>query len=179
MNKFLNYSLILGLSCSVAFAADPKPADMVAAHNEWRAKVGTAPLKWSNDLQAKSQAWANELKKNGCGMKHSGPGENLYWASPRKSANSKDANGQWIWQNSLQAVSDQQVVDSWGSEVQWYDYASNSCNAPAGKACGHYTQVIWNTTTEVGCANAVCDDFSQVWVCQYAPAGNYVGKKPY
>jgi pathogenesis-related protein 1 len=160
-------------------AGDVVSSNMLSAHNTWRSEVGSPALKWSADLQAKAQTWADQLKGKGCGMKHSGPGENLYWASAQKSASGKDADGNWIWKNSLQAVSDKKVVDSWGSEKQWYDYASNSCNAPAGKACGHYTQVVWKETTEVGCANAVCDDFSQVWVCNYAPAGNMQGQKPY
>ncbi len=71
------------------------------------------------------------------------------------------------------------AVDSWASEVPWYDYASNSCNAPAGKSCGHYTQVVWAKSTEVGCGVAICDDKGQVWVCNYKPAGNYSGQKPY
>ena len=46
--------------------------------------------------------------------------------------------------------------------------------------CGHYTQMVWQTSTKVGCAMAVCEDSQeQVWVCQYQPAGNWVGKKPY
>lgn len=65
------------------------------------------------------------------------------------------------------------------SEVQWYDYASNSCNAPAGKSCGHYTQVVWAKSTEVGCGVAICDGKGQIWVCNYKPAGNFSGQKPY
>jgi pathogenesis-related protein 1 len=45
--------------------------------------------------------------------------------------------------------------------------------------CGHYTQVVWKDSKEVGCAAYQCDDKSQVWVCQYKPAGNYVDQKPF
>ncbi len=69
-------------------------------------------------------------------------------------------------------------VNDWASEKAYYDYANNSCES--GKACGHYTQVVWNTSTKVGCAYAICEDsHDQVWVCQYQPAGNVVGRKPY
>jgi hypothetical protein len=78
----------------------------------------------------------------------------------------------------LQKISPEQVVDAWGSEKLDYDYANNSCTP--GKMCGHYTQMVWRTTTTVGCAMAVCEDNqTQVWVCQYQPAGNIVGSKPY
>ncbi|WP_343074945.1 CAP domain-containing protein [sulfur-oxidizing endosymbiont of Gigantopelta aegis] len=38
--------------------------------------------------------------------------------------------------------------------------------------CGHYTQVIWHTTQQLGCAAIACKDKSQIWLCEYAPAGN-------
>lgn len=175
------FLFVLLLNSVSAYAAEPIAADMLSAHNHWRSEVGSPALIWSNSLQTEAQNWANQLKSKGCHMKHStgSSGENLYWASAKKSASSKDATGDWIWNNSLQSVSDKEVTDSWGSEKQWYNYSSNQCTAPAGQACGHYTQVIWKDTKEVGCANAVCEDFSQVWVCNYAPAGNYVGQIPY
>ena len=67
---------------------------------------------------------------------------------------------------------------NWASERADYDYTHNSC--AKGRICGHYTQVVWRTTTTVGCAIAVCEDTSeQVWVCHYQPPGNWIGKKPY
>lgn len=155
------------------------PQKMVEAHNSWRQKVGVPGLNWSPGLESKAIAWANELKaNNGCRMKHSGPGENLYWASAFKSG-TKEGNGAWQWQSQEQEVSEQQVVDSWGSEIEWYSYESNVCNAPSGESCGHYTQLIWKGTTEVGCGKATCPDNSQVWVCNYDPPGNIVGQSPY
>ena len=57
-------------------------ATMLDAHNSWREQVGVAELSWSADLEQQAISWANELKEsNRCRMKHSGPGENLYWAS--------------------------------------------------------------------------------------------------
>ena len=155
-------------------------AAIVTAHNRWRSQVGAPAISWSNQLEQKAQRWAQQLKQsNQCRMKHSGPGENLYWASPRKTANSKDAAGNWIWHSAPQAIKAGFVVDRWASEKAWYDYSTNSCNAPSGSSCGHYTQVVWSDSTEVGCAKAICDNGAQVWVCNYAPSGNYVGRRPY
>lgn len=154
--------------------AEVNPAAMLAAHNQWRARVGVGPMRYSAALAASSQAWADELRRsNQCRMRHSAGngqiGENLFWASA----------GVWSsGRRELQQVSDAKVVDSWGSEQRDYDYASNRC--AAGKVCGHYTQVVWQQSTEVGCAVAVCaDSLEQVWVCQYQPAGNIVGRPPY
>jgi hypothetical protein len=43
---------------------------------------------------------------------------------------------------------------------------------------GHYTQVVWRATTEVGCAQAssLSED---ILLCRYAEAGNYRGETPF
>jgi pathogenesis-related protein 1 len=46
------------------------------------------------------------------------------------------------------------------------------------KEFGHYTQVIWNNTTHVGCAE-VTGKYGSYVVCHYYPSGNVIGKKPY
>lgn len=147
---------------------------MLAAHDKWRGEVGVGRLQYSMQLEAEAQAWADHLRKgNACHMQHSNPGgrygENLYWASAV------------IWSDGrreLQPVTARMVVDSWGGEKADYDYAAKRCKP--GKTCGHYTQVVWKSTTEVGCGRAVCaDSKEQIWVCRYRPAGNVVGQQPY
>ena len=144
------------------------PAAMVAAHNRWRAEVGVSGLRWSDKLAGVAQGWADQLKSEGCSMYHSGNGygENIYKASSLMWSDGR---------RDLQKKTPQQVTDSWGSEIKFYSYADNSCSG----VCGHYTQVVWKDTKEVGCAMSVCGDNSQIWVCSYAPAGNIVGQKPY
>ncbi len=141
---------------------------MVAAHNQWRSKVGTPDLTWSNELAASSKIWADQLAQTGCTMKHSTTtnGENIYWASAVYSSDDTS----WA-----QEVTEQNVVDAWGNEIKFYDYASNTCHG----VCGHYTQVVWRSTSAVGCAMALCSDKAQIWVCQYNPRGNMMGEKPY
>lgn len=156
-----------------------KAPALLAAHNKWRRQVGVPMLSWSDDLEQQSIDWAGKLQKNGCFMEHSGPGENLFWASPLKTAVSKDGNNDWLRKNSLQQITEQQVVDSWASEKRWFTPKTNGCNAPDGETCSHYTQLVWRSTTEVGCGKAICTDHSQVWVCTYDPPGNMIGKKPY
>jgi len=158
-----------------AHAGDFDTAAFITAHNEWRARDGVAEkLDYSTELEVSAQAWADTLKKtNRCKMRHSKGegryGENIFWASALAWSDGR---------KELQQVTPKQVVDSWGSEKTDYSYENNSCKP--GKMCGHYTQVVWRTTTAVGCARAVCDDtLAQVWVCQYKPAGNWVGNKPY
>jgi pathogenesis-related protein 1 len=150
-------------------------AAIIASHSKLRAAVGiTKKLVYSKTLAASAQAWAEHLKQsNACQMRHSEPdgkyGENLFWASAVSWTDGR---------KELQKVTSKQAVEDWGSEKADYDYATNTCTD--GKMCGHYTQIVWRNTNRVGCGVAVCADTQeQVWVCQYQPAGNWVGKKPY
>lgn len=178
LERFLmKFILILWvfLLCSTFAAAEGiDSAAIVSSHNKWRTQVGVGKLSYSPELAQSAQAWANSLKhSNDCKMRHSDPdgkyGENLYWASAM------------LWSDGrreLRKLASATAVDSWGSEKLDYNYAKNSCKP--GKMCGHYTQMVWKDTNKVGCAMAVCEDSKdQVWVCQYQPAGNWVGRKPY
>ncbi|WP_051341192.1 pathogenesis-related family 1 protein [Azospirillum halopraeferens] len=145
-----------------AVAADPPDRfeGIVAAHNAVRAEVGVPPLEWSQDLADRAQGWADTLGRRGCAMEHSsgsGYGENLAWASGA-------------------TMSPREVVERWAAERRHYDYAANAC-AP-GEVCGHYTQVVWDSTRRVGCGKATCGR-EEVWVCNYDPPGNIIGRKPY
>jgi len=147
------------------------------SHNRVRAKHGLQPLKWSDKLAKYSQEWADHLGRgNSCQMYHrSGRplyGENLYissavvWSDGKKEV-ARERN----------QVNIRNVVKVWTDEERWYNYEKNSCQP--GKQCGHYTQVVWKETTEVGCAVNFCGDQSQNWVCSYNPPGNVVGRRPY
>jgi len=145
-------------------ALDPFAQAFVDAHNDARDRPEPTPepalpdLTWDEDLATIAADWAAA-----CVFEHSTgeTGENLAAYSYE--------------------VEPAEVVDGWFSEIAYYDYASNSCEA--GQACGHYTQVVWRDTLRVGCAVQACDlegfgrgDF---WVCEYDPAGNWVGELPY
>ncbi|KAL5107886.1 Peptidase inhibitor 15 [Taenia crassiceps] len=72
----------------------------------------------------------------------------------------------------------------WAAEARYYGYANNTCTS--GKICGHYTQMIWSSSKNLGCAINRCDNIVPQWpkpiyllACQYSPPGNYRDKKPY
>lgn len=175
MRRFLTLLTAAVLFGLPARAGDFDPAAFVDAHNRWRAEAGvTEKLAYSAELARSAQAWADDLKKtHRCQARHSKSdgkyGENIFWASAVEWSDGR---------RDVQKVTPQQVVDGWGNEKADYDYARNSCTT--GKVCGHYTQVVWRTTKTLGCGVAVCEDSrEQVWVCQYQPPGNWVGRKPY
>ncbi|MBI5496197.1 MAG: hypothetical protein HY904_14335 [Deltaproteobacteria bacterium] len=143
---------------------------MVAAHNAVRARATPAPspplgtLTWSETAAAVAQGWANQLAADCSQLAHNPArgdlGENAAWTSdPTSTATA--------------------VVEMWAGEAACYDLAANACSCAQ---CGHYTQLVWRTTTEVGCGTARCTRGAMAgrfWVCNYDPPGNYLGHRPY
>ncbi|KAB2636099.1 pathogenesis-related leaf protein 4-like [Pyrus ussuriensis x Pyrus communis] len=69
------------------------------------------------------------------------------------------------------------AVNLFVSEKADYNYNSNTC--AAGKMCGHYTQVVWRSSTRLGCAKVRCNNEGTFIGCNYDPPGNYAGQRPY
>jgi uncharacterized protein YkwD len=156
--RFLARWVLVGVAAASGTAADGSLAtQMLAAHNAARAAVKTKPLVWSDKLAVAAQDWANSLltRLTLIHQKKSKYGENMYELAGGKST-------------------PEEVVKVWTSESADYDYKSNRCRS----ACGHYTQVIWRDTREVGCGVAR-HGTREIWVCEYAPPGNFVGERPY
>ena len=131
--------------------------DILAAHNAVRAKVNVKPLVWSDNLARMAQEWANTLL------------DRNQFSHPKKAS-----YGQNIYEVRGGRATPAKVVETWAAEVKDYDYEKNHCTGQ----CGHYTQVVWSGTRELGCAVAR-NASREVWVCDYNPPGNYVGRKPY
>uniref|UniRef100_J3MIC6 SCP domain-containing protein n=2 Tax=Oryza brachyantha TaxID=4533 RepID=J3MIC6_ORYBR len=166
-------ALLLLLAASLALAMPPPcraqqelPEDYyVYPHNATRALVGVPAVTWNATVAEYAQSYAAELiKDGGCELQSSGTilyGENMYFSSDAGST-AADA------------------VASWASEEQWYDHDTNSCSAPEGNTCGHYTQVVWLNSTDIGCATVVCDGGRGVIItCNYWRRGNVAGESPY
>lgn len=146
----------------------PEPSPMTgitSAHNRHRCELeppsgGPLPLlTWSTQLETYAQDWADQMGAEGCSnIRHSGGsyGENLAWGSALTDPN--------------------EVVDLWMSEESCFSYGSfpDCCSC----TCGHYTQVLWRNTTEVGCGYVDCGS-THLWVCSYNPPGNYLGQMPF
>jgi pathogenesis-related protein 1 len=131
---------------------------LLQAHNSVRYQVGVPPLVWSNQLATVAQGWADHLLATHT-FEHSPGneyGENLFM----------------IRGGSATVF---EVVYGWADEAEDYDLRTNTCTTGE---CGHYTQIVWSTTREVGCAIAA-DQAEEIWVCEYYPPGNYVGHRPY
>lgn len=153
---------------SIAVAKEPFEVERdlwLKAHNDERELAGTKPLIWDMDLKRKAKKWALHLTKECKKLKHSpngkDVGENLAGSSGRKHLVSMP-------------------VSWWIKEKSWYVAEDNSCHAPSGKSCLHYTQVVSRRSERLGCAKAVCEGPGNktFYVCNYAPHGNLRGVHP-
>jgi pathogenesis-related protein 1 len=149
--------LCSALFLTLAASCGAQSIDMLAAHNAARGRVHVPPLTWSDKLAEVAQEWANHLL-----------------ASRRFAHRPDSAYGENLYEIVGARANPVQVVHTWDSESRDYDYASNTCR----KVCGHYTQLVWASTKQVGCGVAR-DSRREVWVCNYDPPGNWIGKRPY
>lgn len=126
------------------------------AHNKrrksWYKRYGKSyvPLKWSNNLKAHAQKWANHLartKKFYHDSKKVHEGENLAWNSGKKPT-AESVLYRWV-----------------EGEV--------GKKPPANY---HLTQVLWRASKYVGCADASNGNY-YVQVCRYKVSGNCGMKK--
>eukprot|EP01123_Difflugia_compressa_P007210 TRINITY_DN197_c0_g1_i1.p2 TRINITY_DN197_c0_g1~~TRINITY_DN197_c0_g1_i1.p2 ORF type:complete len:260 (-),score=40.63 TRINITY_DN197_c0_g1_i1:122-901(-) len=64
----------------------------------------------------------------------------------------------------------------------WLDQKSSwtcSSNTCSGSLCGIWTQIIWATSTKIGCGLSSCPNNEDIFVCIYTPAGNTNGVHPF
>jgi uncharacterized protein YkwD len=158
---------------------------VLALHNRERAAVGVTPLMWSDKLAADARPWAEHVVTIGHMVHDSehlgtlGEGENIAgYGNP--------------WNPKVGPLTQGGGVNLWIDEkMNW-----NGGTCASGKVCGHYTQMVWRDTKEVGCATAYGrgipysstalghvaskpNEFMSILVCRYSPPGNVVGQKPF
>ncbi|MCX7863873.1 MAG: CAP domain-containing protein [Novosphingobium sp.] len=132
-------------------------------HNMARAEVGSAPLRWNPSLAAGAQGSAEEQARTGV-MKHAGYGE-------RTSGNF----GENLSLAPRSGISPEALAKLWFDEKRFFQPGAfpNICTGDWSQ-CGHYSQMIWSQTTDVGCGFA--RDRFVALVCRYSPPGNMFGQ---
>ena len=139
---------------------------VLSAHNREREAVGLKPMKWSPELANSANSWANHLARISR-LEHS---PEPWGAEPE---------GENLWAGTAGFYQPEAMVGLWIDEKRDFKpgiFPDNSRSGDAEKV-GHYTQVVWGQSLEVGCAlqRGLVEDFL---VCRYKVAGNVLGQSP-
>jgi len=168
--------LIAPVACVLLGASSPlwTPQDvdarLLAAHNAERTRLGIPPLKWNDKLAARAAGWAQELTR----MDH------LEHADDADYEDGSEVEGENLWRGTKGYYTPEQMVNLWVDERKIFVNGPFPRNSTTGqwRDVGHYTQLVWRTTTEVGCAIADNGE-DEILVCRYAEGGNVIGERPY
>jgi len=136
-------------------------ASVLASHNAARQAVGAADLSWSDDLACHARAWAEHL---------AALADPELPHSPREQ---RGREGENLWRGTAGFYSYAQMLGFWVEEG--HAYRGEPISETNLHAVGHYTQMIWPETREVGCgvSRGRGDD---ILVCRYSPPGNLFGR---
>ena len=133
---------------------------MLSSHNTYRARHGSKALTWNSDLAAVAlkNAQMNSDQNTFVHSTNTGYGENI---------------GYMYGYNNPQYI-----IYLFYNEIQSYNY-----NSPGfSEATGHFTQVVWANTAQVGCAyvqnqKSGAANYGYYYLaCEYSPPGNYAGQ---
>lgn len=150
MNKFLLLCLIFVAISAVTVDLEKIRADMLTKHNEYRQLHQVGNLKRSSSIELVAQKYAEYLATiNSLQHSNNGYGENLFYGYYSSSIGNT-------------------AVKLWYDEVSGYNF-----NNPGYKSgIGHFTQVVWKGSTEIGCGVGCKSNNYCYIVCDYNPAGN-------
>lgn len=115
--------------------------------NTYRSQHNASDLAWNATLED----FAADYLRSTCDFEHSGGpyGENLAIGYGNATA----------------------AVDAWGDEREDYDFGDQGFS----ESTGHFTQLVWKDTTDVGCGRRLCGEKGWYLVCEYWPRGNVEG----
>jgi len=194
--------------CSRVITDQADKDAIIAKHNELRRRVAKGletqglngqgqpkatdmyELKWNDDLAEVAQRWADQCypTENGKSMAHD---------------TKREPAGQYknVGQNMAFGANSGPISNPGfaGSIQSWYDEVSDwpatnvgsfsKKGVPKGKYIGHYTQVVWGATKEVGCGYVVFNNpqhpefknypYKKLLICNYGTAGNWKGQPLY
>ncbi|XP_033847788.2 C-type lectin domain family 18 member A-like [Periophthalmus magnuspinnatus] len=136
---------------------------IVALHNRLRSWVSPMAanmqkMEWSLELAAAAEEWAAQCDSG---------------APPLHLSSFRHIG--WNIHFSTHGVSSfTSAIDSWFNEGQHFTFSTGQCQE--NRTCKHYTQLVWATSSHVGCASQLCLKNNSEWnifVCAYYPGGNW------
>lgn len=139
---------------------------LLAAHNRERATLALPPMRWDAGLAASAQRWADHLAATG-----------RFEHAPESRT---EPQGENLWAGTRGYYSPEAMVEGWIREKRYFKQGLFPHVSTTGEVAdvGHYTQVVWRATGQVGCATAASAR-EDILVCRYSEAGNYLGEEPF
>jgi hypothetical protein len=141
---------------------------LLAAHNRERAAAGVPPLQWNAELASSAAEWGAHLAKLGY-LEH--------YPSDERDPNPQGEN---LWAGSKGYYSAEQMIELWAAEKKHYKAGVFPANSRTGalEDVAHYTQLMWRSTEQVGCALSRGKE-DEFLVCRYSEGGNVLGERPF
>jgi hypothetical protein len=148
MPKFhlLVVAMLAGAADAAVSSAEKK--EMLDLHNMYRCMAGVPALKWDDTLQKQAQSWADLGKpehstSRGAFKKY---GENMHYSCPH---DTPETATKW-----------------WYAEIEKYSPTSYFQSS-------HYTQMVWASSTKIGCGKGPAPCGGDLWFCQFTKMGNW------
>ncbi len=141
---------------------------VVNYHNQKRREVGNGPVKWSNKIAKYAQSRAETIARTKR-FAHLPQGQNPYGENLAQ----KGATG-----GGAKYTSKDGAVDWYSEKKLMPNNARVMTSNLFNRGVGHYTQMVWKGSTEIGAGTATFQQngFTMiVVVCCYNPPGNMLG----
>eukprot|EP00775_Hariotina_reticulata_P009625 gene9625-biopygen11521 len=156
---------VAGSAVEVASTVPAPYGVILKKHNMYRRRHRAPPLTWNPTLAAQARAYASKCIW-GHDFNNRNSGENLFASYSAGSAVSQ------------RAILDA-AITMWYDEVKQYSFS----NPGFGMNTGHFTQVVWKGSRQLGCAIKACNSGLKnlqwpggvIVVCRYSPPGNVMG----
>ena len=175
MKRICLLALLVATSASAADLPSPNwpaPADrgpmllrnsVLNAHNRARGQFGVTPLAWSDDLARDAMGHAQYMARTGIYGHDQTPGR-------------RKKSGENLWRGPRGVFSYDIMIGVMIAEEKHFrpGIFPNISRTGVWNDVAHYTQIVWPTTTSVGCALA-SSATSDYFVCRYSPTGNKDG----
>ncbi|KAL2006034.1 hypothetical protein VTN00DRAFT_9688 [Thermoascus crustaceus] len=143
-------------------------AQVLQQHNMHRSNHSAPALAWSADLEASAKKLADScVYAHNTDIDGGGYGQNIGYGVP------SEAIGKMI------------TNLMYNDEMGYFEglYGNPNPDMSNFEKWGHFSQIVWKGTTQVGCATTVCGTLQNIGagpipftVCNYGPAGNFAGE---
>lgn len=192
--------LLLAVACSVTgqqTLSEEEAEEILNAHNYYRSLVDPIAsdmlkLAWDVTMAYNAEFWADNCQYE-------------YNEDRHDQSTKYDYIGQNILATDDTSVNYTILLGKWFQQRSSYNYYTGTCRDEDGEeredleGCEGYSQMVWASTTVVGCGVKRCAEMEGDWdedgdedeededdnqnilflVCNYGPGGNFEGEKPY